>query len=120
MRNRTLLIVLGAVAVLLLGLAGLGYWGWTLFTEQAKQALNDNPVIQEHIGEIDKLTLDFEATGNAKGEDSFVFRIEGSRGSGVVTADFVSVDDDTEEIRAGTLKLESGETHDLMPVTAPD
>jgi len=116
------LLAIGITAFILLALAAIGgfaFWGWGVFADQAKEALNNNPVIQQHIGEVDEIELDFAATGEVEDEDVFVFRIEGSKGSGVVTAEFVSVDADTEEIRSGTLQLSSGETYDLTTPNLP-
>ena len=115
------LIIGGIIAALLLGFIGivgigsLGFWGLDMFTEQARDALDENPVIQEHIGKIDQIDMDFTATGAASGDDTFVFEISGPRGKGVVTAEFITIDEDSEEVRSGTLRMSSGESHDLFP-----
>ena len=96
------------------GVGGLLYWGWDLFVGQAEELLNANPVIQEHIGSIEELTIDFTATGEADGDDVFVFEVKGDKGSGVVTAEFVTIDENSEELRSGKLDLPSGETYDLL------
>jgi hypothetical protein len=116
MKKRNLLVggVIGLVLFLLVAIGGLGIWGWGRFTDQAMEALNSNPVILSHVGKIDQLDLDFMATGNEEGENVFVFRVGGSSGTGVVVAEFVTVDADAEEIHSGTLRLPSGETYDLM------
>lgn len=112
--NKIVIFIIAGIGFLIMaGCCGFVFWGYGLFTDQAKDALNDNPVIQEHIGEIEEIETDFTATGNAEGEDVFVFRIKGSKGSGVVTAEFISTGPESEEVRSGTLELDSGETYDL-------
>lgn len=112
--NKTVILILAGCGFLIVaGCCGFAFWGWGLFTDQAKDALNANPVIQEHIGNIESIETDFTATGNAEGDDVFVFRIKGPKGSGVVTAEFISTGADSEEVRSGTLELDSGETYDL-------
>ena len=106
---------MAAVALLLLlGIGGFVRWGWNLFKAQARDALNRNAVIQHHIGAIDRMELDTAGTAHAEGDDVFVFRLEGPKGSGVVTAEFVTLDADTEVIASGTLELPGDETYDLL------
>ncbi len=108
-------LLIGCGAMIVIAVVVVAFLGWNLFSDQAKDALATNPVIQEHIGEVRSISVDLEGTGDAPGGDVFVFRIEGSRTSGTVTAEFVTVDADTEEIRSGTLELDSGETYPLVP-----
>lgn len=105
--------VVGVFLLLLLAVGGVGFWGWGLFVDQAKDTLNDNPVILQHVGKITEIDTDFIATGDVEDEDVFVFRVKGANGTGVVTAEFVTVDEDTEAIHSGTLRLPSGETFEL-------
>ncbi len=115
-RNWLILGLLGCAGLGLLVAAGVGgaaYWGWSVFARQAREALNRNPVIREHIGEVRDMEFEIQATGLEEGDDVFVFRVEGSKGAGVVTAEFDSPDADREEIRSGTLRLPSGKSHDL-------
>ncbi len=114
--------VLGAAGcglLVLLGTAGVVFVGWNLFQDQAEKALDANPVIRQHVGEIERIEADLVASALAEGVDDFVFRIEGTKGTGVVAAEFVTIDADTEEIRSGTLRLSSGETYELLPLDSP-
>ena len=111
-RSKVWLIVVLAVVVVV-GLGGLTFWGWGMFRDQARDAMNRNPVIQRHIGRITAIELNFTETGDAEDEDVFVFDITGTNGSGTVTARFLSVGSDTEELGSGTLRLSSGQTYDL-------
>ena len=120
-KRRRLMVVgiVGFILLILVGIGGLGFWGLDLFTAQAKDALNKNSVILQHVGEINEIEIDVTATGEAEGQDVFVFRVAGSRGSGVVTAEFVTIDADSEEIRSGSLRLSSGETYELLAQDSP-
>ena len=107
-------LALAAVVLVAVGIGGLLYWGWGLYAEQAKAELNNNPVIQQYIGNIEEMSLNFGASSDIDDEDTFVFDVKGAKGEGVVTAEFVTIDHETEELRSGTLRLPNGETHDLM------
>lgn len=108
-------IVLGGGLTVVLLCAGLGWYGWSVLSEQYRVAMNRNPVIVEHLGEVREIEIDLGATGDEPGEDVFVYRAIGAKGTGVVTAEFHTVDDDNEEIISGTLELPDGRTFDLMP-----
>ena len=54
-------------------------------------------------------------TDTDDGEDVFVYRLEGSKGRGVLTAETITIDEYTERVTWGILRLESGETYDLFP-----
>lgn len=78
-----------------------------------------NPVILEHIGQIESCETDWVASGELPGPDDFVFSISGTRGSGRLTATSVTVELagglTREDITAGTLVLSSGEMYSLFP-----
>lgn len=106
----------GGFVLLCCGGGGAVMWfGSKVFTEQVRTELEKNPVIVEHVGEIQSMRVDWVKSAAAPGADEYVFDIEGTKGRGRVTVESITVDDDTEEIRSGTLKLDSGETFDLLP-----
>ena len=107
------IVAIGALAVVGVGLLAL--WGMNLVAEQVGENLRDNPVILDHLGTIESIDIDFSKSIDAPNEDAFVFNVEGSRGSGIVTAVLVTIDEDREEVVSGTLELASGETLDLFP-----
>ena len=116
-RKSRIILVVGIFGLVLFVFAGAGllvYWGWGLYTDEVKEAFNRNPVIREHLGVVERIEIDLEATGDQPSDDTLVFRVIGSEGTGVVTADIVTGDLDVEEIRSGTLQLPTGETYDLM------
>ena len=100
-------MVFGGWAVIRLGLG--------VFADEVEADLRSNPVIVEHIGRIEDFKLDLGASIAAEGHDDFVFRVKGTKGSGLVTATCVTNDDGVEEVTAGTVQLESGEVLDLFP-----
>ncbi|HYM85623.1 MAG TPA: glycosyltransferase, partial [Pseudoxanthomonas sp.] len=104
------------VVGLVIGLVGWAVsWGWGMFEEQARVALQADPVVQAHIGQIREMELELVATGNAKGSDEFVFKLEGSRGNGMVIAEFSSTVD-SEGIRDGELTMADGTRYALQAV----
>jgi hypothetical protein len=70
--------------------------------------LRDHPVIQEHIGEIQEVSVNIAGTG-ATDDDSEVYDLRGTKGSGELTAYF----DDDHNFISGTLRLPSGETYEI-------
>ncbi len=109
MGYRWLRIVLVTVAFV----AAIAVWVWNGFVRQAQAALNGNAVVLEHIGRIDQIASDWKGTNEAEGEDVFAFRVSGKKGSGLVVAEFKTVDADTEELHGGWLTLLSGEKFQL-------
>ena len=85
------------------------------FRDQVRTDIEDNPVILDKIGTIRSFEVDVDASEELPGENDFVFNVSGSKGSGVMTATCITIDDFTEDVTAGTLKLSSGETVDMFP-----
>ncbi len=112
-------IGLGMVLTVAIAVVGLGVYGWGLFNEQVIAAMNENAVIVEHLGEVREAELDAIATANVPGEDFFVYKAIGTKGTGIVSGEFVTVDADHEEIASGTLELPDGRKFDLVP-ESPD
>jgi len=98
------------------GLGFLAYFGLDMMSDEVESDLRDNPVIAEHIGSIQSFEMDWGGSFvEEEDEDTFVFRIRGSKASGIVT---VLCDTDSAEIAevvSGTLQVDSGETYDLFP-----
>ncbi len=92
----------------------LGSLGCQMLEEQMADAMRANPVIQAHIGDLKSYEMDMLRTGNEPGENVFAFRVEGTKGSGLVVAEFITVSAEEEEIASGVLEMDSGEVFDLM------
>lgn len=106
--------VIGALAIIFGGW-GLLRLGLGVFSDEIEGELRSNPVLIEHIGRIEEFELDLGASIAEEGNEEFVFRVSGTKGSGLVTATCVTNDEGGEEVVAGTIQLDSGETLDLFP-----
>ncbi|MCA9026284.1 MAG: hypothetical protein KDA86_13845 [Planctomycetaceae bacterium] len=91
------------------------YFGTSVLAEEIRNELKVNPVVQEKVGNIKELEIDWIKSGAADGEDDFVLRIFGDKASGYVTVESITDIDGNEEVVSGTLELDSGETFDLFP-----
>ena len=87
-----------------------------VMAEQVSKDLADNPVLIEHVGEIESFEFSITKTSR-KGTGRLVFEVTGSKGSGLVIATVDQGGDDG-TIGAGTLEMSSGETFDLFPEEA--
>ena len=112
-RSRIPWIIGGIVAaVLLLALgtvASVAWFGISTFNDQAYTAIRADPAIVDAVGKISEIHIDFEATGNAPGAEEFAYRITGDRASGLLVGRFVTIDDEIEDLREGTLSLDDGQ-----------
>jgi hypothetical protein len=116
---KVVLLVLGGLGclglLLVLVCAGFGWFGLKMVKDQAQVALQQNPVIQEHIGEIESIEMNVIAAGAqggaAGGGGAFVFDLVGSKGSGQAAVEL----DTTAGValRRGTLTI-AGETFELV------
>ena len=112
-----ILLLVGGGAMFLLccgGLGGVAFFGLNLVAREIETELRDNPVIVEHIGEIEEFDVDW--TGSFAAEDDiFVFDVRGSKGSGEITAESITNDDGDEDVVSGSLRMKDGTTFDLFP-----
>ena len=79
------------------------------------EAVRDDPTIQEHIGDIESLTINMEATSEVQideGKRTYAFDIEGSKGSGQLVAKIVEQGNDEVGIESGRLIVD-GQEHPL-------
>ena len=81
--------------------------GLGVFSDEVESELRSNPVIIEHVGRIEEFELDLSASVAEEGSEDFIFRVSGTKGSGLVTATCVTNADGMEEVAAGTIQLES-------------
>ena len=100
------IVIIGGL-LLVLAMVALVAFGWGLFSDEAKSALQDDPAIREHIGTIESMELSFDATSDAPGTNEFVWDVEGDKGKGRVLAHLVT-DEDGERLESGTLTLPDG------------
>jgi hypothetical protein len=113
--------ILVAAGLLFLGCCGgcLGflYFGVGVITTSVEDELADNPILREHLGEIESFEIDWSRT--LSDEDTFVYNVRGSKGSGRVIVEHVTGPDGMPQIVSAQLRLPSGELIDLMPGEAP-
>ena len=106
-------VAAGAGLLVILGAAFVA-WGWSLFSSQARAALNQNPVIRERIGEIREFHLNLSGTAEDSRVNVYVFDLAGPEGRGRVTATFETVDAENERLTSGVLKMSNGEEFELL------
>jgi hypothetical protein len=102
---------------LLCGGACVGVFNWALedTTQTVREGLADNPVIREHIGEVQSFKMQKWASIMHDNEETYLFRIEGSLASGTITADCWPDDEGDDRAYFGVLALDNGETFELIP-----
>ncbi len=93
---------------------GLGVWGgkklMNVAAEMIAEQVRDNPVILQHIGNIEKAELDLGATGATGGDETLVLRLTGTKGNGRLTAETQDDGQGNLEVVAGKLRLDDGQT----------
>jgi len=94
------------------GYALIGF-GMNVVAEDIRMQLRDHPTIQEHIGEMESLDVNFTASMAHPDDDTFIYEASGSKGKGELTVQSITLDDDSEDIRAATLRLPDGQTFEL-------
>lgn len=123
--------LLAVIVVLVAAGVGVFYYfkaATEAFSQAVKLAVEDNPVILEHIGEIRGIEMDLGGTQDSVKEQRFAFLIQGSKGAGKLTAGIrVAPEDeriegqpDLPEVVSGTLAVNGGETYDLFPEAQPE
>jgi hypothetical protein len=126
--NVLMYVLIGVGVTLLVGCSGCGglmMWGgmnaMNLVASTLKPTLQSDPVIQEHIGDIQSLNMNFVATGQEgeknkqpAGQERVVFDIKGSKGSGQVVG---KVEPAGQQVKLGNgeLRMSTGEKFPLTP-----
>jgi len=121
--------IISIIVVVLLVIGGgvaAFFWGMDMAAEEVRKAVQDDPVIMEHIGEITEIDLNLTATGQAPenqktaaGEKHtfLVLDLVGTKGKGRLT---LKMDQEEKSFTDGTLKMADGKTYDLaLPKSAP-
>lgn len=104
------LVVLAIAGCLACG-GGLLMFSKGMIEDGARQAIAGNEVIEEKIGTVESLSVNFQATGEAGGQNLFVLDIKGSKGAGqlIVQADAA----DPSKVMSAKLRMADGEEVDL-------
>lgn len=90
-------------------------FGIGVITTEIEDQLRDNPKVQEHVGEISEFTMDWSRSFATADDDTYVYRVKGTKGGGKVTVKQITNDDGDEEIVSADLRLDSGKTVQLVP-----
>jgi hypothetical protein len=85
------------------------------FAAKVQAALSSNAVLAERIGDIQSFTYDIVQSTDERGENIFVFHVTGSKGSGKLRAECITVDTKTERVASAELILDNGESVQLIP-----
>ena len=101
------------------GCMGLGWFaastGFNMMAEDLKGKLKNDPVANEHLGEIESVEMDFlssiKASEKRGGEQVFLFHVQGSKANADVVGKQPAPG--TQTIREPKLILASGEEFDL-------
>jgi hypothetical protein len=96
------------------GLGALFVFGGSVIEEQVAADLADNPVLDEHVGDDRKFDIQWVQSGMHPDNDTFIFRVTGSKATGVMTAKCITVSADKEDVTEGTINV-GGRTYDLFP-----
>ena len=95
---------------------GAGVWlvqfGMSVVSADIENQLRDHPEIEEHVGAIQKLEVDWAKSLAEDDYDIWTYDIEGSKASGELIVESAS-EDDGEVIIAASLRLSTGETIEL-------
>jgi len=107
---------IASVLVLLLccgGGAFVVYGLGEVMSAEIETELGNHPVIEEYIGNVEDLSMDFAKSAEIEGEDVYVYDIQGDRGSGELIVESITNDAGMEEIITASLRLPDGETIEL-------
>ena len=80
-------------------------------------AIEDHPVIVDHIGTITRFESDYDLWLEEPGTYLWPFHIEGEKGSGMLRAICITNDDYQYEVPSAQLMLDTGEVIELFPDT---
>jgi hypothetical protein len=97
------------------GAFGVIAFGVNLLEAEIKDKLRDNPKLREHIGEIQSLDTDLTASMAVDDEDTYRYKVRGTKGSGELTVKQNTDDEGNEVIEEATLRLPDGKTVQIAP-----
>ena len=78
-----------------------------------ERQLRDHPQIRESLGELESVEVNWGHTIALGDDNSVVYDVKGSIGSGEITVNSITGDDGNEEIIWATLRLSNGEEIEL-------
>ncbi|MCS6976521.1 MAG: DUF4190 domain-containing protein [Gemmatales bacterium] len=105
-----------------LGCIGFGWFSIVMMQEMAKAELNANPIVQEHLGEIESCTFNWtdmmeerqKEKDRIRQNELWSFDLEGTKGKGLARVR-MKQEGDKMRLLGGTLELSDGRVLDLLP-----
>jgi hypothetical protein len=97
------------------GIGLLVNFGGKMITAEIEDQLASNPRLREHLGDIESFEMDWTRSLADEDDDTFVYTVEGTKGSGRVTVKHVTNDLGEEEIVKARLRLPDGSNVELVP-----
>jgi hypothetical protein len=115
-----LIVALGGgfllVAIVCCGGGGLlGWFGMSIVSAEIEAQLRDNPTLKEHIGEIESFQLNFVKSAAENNQNSLIFEVKGTKGSGEITVMAATDPNGKEIIQSAELRLADGQKVQLAP-----
>lgn len=108
-----LLMLVGGTVVCCGGIFLTGRWGLNIVAEDIARQLRDDPVIREEIGEIEEIRMNLTASATHADDETFVYDVQGSKGSGELTVQSVTRPGGGEDIISASLRTDDGRQIDL-------
>jgi hypothetical protein len=93
---------------------GVMYFTLGVISTEIANDLRDNPVMREHVGEIQSFDINFTASAAEPDDDVYVFDVVGDKGTGTATVKSITDEDGNEQIVWATLRTSDGTTFDLV------
>lgn len=111
-----LLLVIGGGGLLMCcgGGGALVYFGLGVMGEEVAEQLRDHPVIQEQLGGIDEIDVDFTASAARDDDEEFVFNVKGPKGSGTLITRTITDDLGNDRVESASLRTSTG-TFEIVP-----
>lgn len=108
----------GGVVSLILCCGACGWVGNFAFQIQAEEVrsqIKDDPVIEEHIGRIESIEVNYAASFAEDDDTIWTYDLVGSKGAGrLVVKQIDDADSDAVQLEWATLELDTGDTFDLL------
>jgi len=98
---------------------GLAWFGLHITTTEVETALRDNPKLREHVGEIQKFSLNMVRSAAEDKDDVWVYDVVGSKASGELTVHHVTNEENKEVVHSARLRLKDGTTVELFDANGP-
>lgn len=119
--GKTVIIIL-VVLFVVGGLICLGCCGglYAMFSVGMNEVAGDieaqisgDPTLREHIGEIESLSVNLIESASYDDDETFVYDVRGSKGSGKLVVNSITTFENGEDIQWAELQLDDGRTFTL-------